>query len=66
MVGDKPQTINVSGKKITIGLESSGGSLDEVIVVGYGTQKKTKMTSAVSSLNARELLHIPPPIFLMF
>jgi len=34
--------------------------LEEVVVVGYGTQKKSNLTGAVSAVNARELTKISP------
>ncbi|MEX2591508.1 MAG: TonB-dependent receptor, partial [Anditalea sp.] len=34
-------------------------NLDEVVVVGYGTQKKTSLTSAVSSLKGEDISLIP-------
>jgi TonB-linked SusC/RagA family outer membrane protein len=49
---NKPGTYNVS-------LETAPGSLDEVVVVGYGTQKKSVVTGAISSVKAKELEKIP-------
>lgn len=37
------------------------GKLDEVIVVGYGTQRKSSMTAAVTNVNTKELQNIPRP-----
>src|SRR5690606_21904572 len=34
--------------------------LEEVVIVGYGTQKKSNLTGAVSAVNARELTKISP------
>ena len=34
-------------------------SLSEVIVVGYGTQKKSQMTGAISSISAKEIAELP-------
>lgn len=33
--------------------------LDEVVVVGYGEQKKVSMTSAVTNINTREMVNVP-------
>jgi TonB-linked SusC/RagA family outer membrane protein len=33
--------------------------IDEIVVVGYGTQKKVNLTGAVASINAQELQEIP-------
>ncbi|MEJ7912230.1 MAG: TonB-dependent receptor, partial [Chitinophagaceae bacterium] len=40
-------------------LSPTGGSLGEVVVVGYGTQKKVNLTGAVSAINATTLLGRP-------
>ncbi len=55
-VGMKAQEIAVSGKttfEVTLVEESIG--LDEVIAVGYGVQKKSVVTGAISSINADDL-----------
>lgn len=43
----------------TITLASSNKSLSEVVVVGYGTQKKKDVTGAISSIGATALLEVP-------
>lgn len=40
-------------------LEEDVASLDEVVVVGYGTQKKINLTGAVSSISPKELASRP-------
>lgn len=39
----------------------SGAILDEVVVVGYGTQSKVKVTSAISTIDEATLKKIPVP-----
>ncbi|MFY0672034.1 MAG: TonB-dependent receptor [Bacteroidia bacterium] len=39
----------------------SGAILDEVVVVGYGTQSKAKVTSAISTVDEATLKKIPVP-----
>ncbi|MGB8705208.1 MAG: SusC/RagA family TonB-linked outer membrane protein, partial [Gillisia sp.] len=46
------QTLNVV-------LEADDNNLDEVVVVGYGTQKKSVNTGAISTVKAKELQKIP-------
>jgi hypothetical protein len=41
--------------KLTIQLKPSAESLDEVVVVGYGTKKKINLTGAVQSISAADL-----------
>ena len=40
---------------VTIQLESKEGLLDEVVVIGYGTQRKSDLTGAVGSVTEEEL-----------
>ncbi|QYA24182.1 TonB-dependent receptor [Gramella sp. MT6] len=40
-------------------LEEDAGQLDEVVVVGYGTQKKRDLTGAIASLDSEELEKTP-------
>ena len=46
--------------KLTIQLEDDIAQLDEVIVVGYGTQKKKDVTGAVSVVGAETLEDLKP------
>lgn len=45
---------------ITIALEQEEGSLDEVVIVGYGKQRKANITGSVASVNAEQLKNISP------
>lgn len=55
-IGYKPFEINVSGLSfIEAKLQSESKSLDEVIVIGYGAQKKSDKTGAVVQLKSDEL-----------
>lgn len=48
--------VNIDGKKIiNVSLNESSVDLDEVVVVGYGTQKKRDITGSIVSINAAEL-----------
>lgn len=45
---------------INVQLEQSArGNLDEVVVVGYGTQRKANVTGSISSVKAKELENVP-------
>lgn len=44
--------------KITIKLQSESQTLNEVVVVGYGTQKKSVVTGAISSIKADQMAHL--------
>ncbi len=59
-VGYGPQEIDVDGRTtINVTLQPDAQSLSEVVVVGYGTQRKADLTGAVSSLNAVEIVKQP-------
>lgn len=45
----------VSGRNYRITLESEDTSLDEVVVIGYGTQKKIEVTGAVTTVSANDI-----------
>ncbi|MEN9684504.1 MAG: hypothetical protein RLZZ28_290 [Bacteroidota bacterium] len=54
-VNFQEKTLTVSGADGSVSLEKSTKQLDEVIVVGYGTQKKGTVTGAVSTLKNENL-----------
>ena len=55
-IGYQTQEVNVAGNSnVNIMLEADSKGLDEVVVVGYGTQKKVNLTGSVASINAKEL-----------
>ncbi|MBQ0078035.1 MAG: TonB-dependent receptor [Bacteroidales bacterium] len=49
-----------AGDNVTIVLEDDSEALEEVVVVGYGTQKKVNLTGAVSSINFDDKLTSRP------
>lgn len=61
------QSVGYVEKQISIGsrsvidvrLHTFSQSLDQVVVVGYGTQKKTSLTAAVSTLQGKDLITLP-------
>lgn len=44
---------------LDITLEESVNSLDEVVIVGYGAQKRVNVTGAVATVNFKELENVP-------
>ncbi|MDR6761172.1 TonB-linked SusC/RagA family outer membrane protein [Flavobacterium sp. 2755] len=59
-IGYTTVTEAVNGRtKITIQLKPESQSLNEVVVVGYGTQKKAVVTGAISSVKAADLEKVP-------
>ena len=55
-IGYVSQEVKVSGKKeLNVVLKEDTETLDEVVVVGFGTQKKVNLTGAVGLATAKEL-----------
>ncbi|SHG26426.1 TonB-linked outer membrane protein, SusC/RagA family [Salegentibacter echinorum] len=55
-IGYATQEVEVNGRnEIDIALKQDAAALDEVVVVGYGIQKKSDLTGAISSVNSEEL-----------
>jgi len=64
-VGFISTSVKVAGRRsIQIILASSSNSLDQVIVVGYGTQKKSDVTGSVARVTAGTLAEVPEPNFI--
>lgn len=59
-VGYKTQEVSVKGQKqFQIILSEDSEMLDEVVVVGYGTMKKSDLTGAVSSIGNKDIKDAP-------
>lgn len=55
--GFASQEVKIAGQAIlTISLLSSSANLDEVVVIGYGKQKKGEVTSAVASVKSDDFI----------
>ena len=60
-IGYIDQAIPVNGKSsFTVLLKEDSQALDEVVVVGYGTQKKVNMTGAVASVDMSKMVDSRP------
>ena len=60
-LGYEPETVRLTKGKQTyrIVMKTDASQLDEVVVVGYATQKKADLTGAVSSISSRALSDRP-------
>lgn len=59
-IGYKPNEIAVGSRdNIIISLDLAVGSLDEVVVVGYGTQRKATVTGSVAQVKGEDLVKSP-------
>jgi TonB-linked SusC/RagA family outer membrane protein len=61
-IGFMTQKIAVNGQStINILMAEDLGALDEIVIVGYGSQSKTTVTGAISTLSADDVKTIPVP-----
>jgi TonB-linked SusC/RagA family outer membrane protein len=59
-VGFKPQKVTVNGQTvINVTMVADMRSLNDVVVVGYGVQKKSDVTGSIVSVNEQALRDIP-------
>lgn len=59
-VGYKTSTVSTAGKnEVSVVLQEDSKVLNDVVVVGYGTQKKSDVTGSVTSVNKDRLSKLP-------
>lgn len=58
-VGYDNKEVEITGNVLSIILETSKKALEEVVVVGYGTQKKSVVTGAISSVKEKDIEKLP-------
>ncbi|MBQ8713148.1 MAG: TonB-dependent receptor [Prevotella sp.] len=64
-VGYRKEEISVydTSEDLVVYLRDNSQFLSEVVVVGYGTQKRENLTTSVSSVQGRSLSELPAPSF---
>ena len=61
-IGYKEQEIAVNGQKtVNVTLLEDSQALDEVVVVGYGVQKRASVTGSVASIQAKDIATVKTP-----
>ncbi|MFC0610495.1 SusC/RagA family TonB-linked outer membrane protein [Rufibacter quisquiliarum] len=61
-IGYVSQEVAVNGRtSINVALQSASSELDQVVVIGYGTQQKRDVTGSIVSLKAEEFEDVPVP-----
>jgi len=60
-VGYEDQEVAVKGTTVSISLSPSAKSLNEVVVVGYGTSVKRELTGAIGKVKGAEIQNMPVP-----
>jgi len=59
-IGFKTKEVNVSGQtSVTITMEPDAAALEEVVVVGYGTLAKKRVTGSVISITPEAIMEVP-------
>lgn len=58
-LGMKNAEVPIVGNNITIVMEEDVASLDEIVVVGYGTLRRRDLTGSVSSVSAETITAVP-------
>lgn len=55
-IGMEPKTVKAeAGKTLTISLKDDAKVIDDVVVIGYGVQKKSDLTGAVASIKGDDI-----------
>ena len=63
-VGFGLQEVSIQGKTTAnVSMVSNNTSLGEVVVVGYGTQRKKDVTASISKITADKIANVPAPSF---
>lgn len=59
-IGYENSEVSITGKtNVSVELKESAGALNEVVVIGYGTQKRKDVTGAISSVSAATIEKVP-------
>ncbi|MGV3502871.1 MAG: SusC/RagA family TonB-linked outer membrane protein [Adhaeribacter sp.] len=59
-IGFMPQEVAVANRsQVNVTLQVDAKALEEVVVVGYGTQKKVNLTGSVAAISSEELTVVP-------
>ncbi|TXD74106.1 TonB-dependent receptor [Aequorivita antarctica] len=59
-VGYKTQEVSIFGiSNITVTMVEDSSALEEIVVIGYGTEKKSLVSDALSTINAKQIENLP-------
>lgn len=62
-VGFESQEVKIAGDVIVVSLKASPSNLNEVVVIGYGTQRKRDVTGSIAKVSAEKITSIAAPSF---
>jgi len=61
-IGYEPLELPLEGRtEVAVAMQEESTLLQQVVVVGYGTQKKSDLTGAVGTVKSEDLVRIPTP-----
>ncbi len=58
-IGMKTKEVAITGNVVNIVLEDDNQLLEDVVVIGYGTQRKRDLTGSVASVSEKALRDLP-------
>jgi TonB-linked SusC/RagA family outer membrane protein len=59
-LGFESQEVDIVGKTtVEIGMVSDNADLDEIVIIGYGTEKKALLSDAVSTIKSTQIRDLP-------
>jgi len=58
-IGYKPLTVKANATSVNLKMTPETSDLDEVVVIGYGTQKKRDLTGAIASVKSEDITLTP-------
>ena len=58
-VGFQDKEVSVSGNTLNVAMVKGDRSMDDVVVIGYGTQKRQNVTAAVATMDAKSIQEKP-------
>ncbi|MBG7613298.1 TonB-dependent receptor [Polaribacter sp. BAL334] len=59
-LGKKPKEVVVTSASISVSLEDAAEALEEIVVIGYGTQRKKEVTGAVTVISSATIDDLQP------
>jgi TonB-linked SusC/RagA family outer membrane protein len=58
-IGYAPKTVSVTGASLNVTLETDAAQLDEVVVMGFSSRKKSELTGSAVQVNSDQLELVP-------
>lgn len=58
-VGMKTKSVDASSGNVNVTLEDEAKSLNDIVVIGYGTVRKKDLTGTVASISAKDIANVP-------